>query len=95
MSWGRFTAMIAASTFVMFFLMYQLVYDLDHAMFSINRLVAALVMGAVMTLVMLAFMWPMYEGTRTKVAVLAAGLLAAVGLIAVIAVRRWSATRRS
>jgi hypothetical protein len=26
MSWGRFAAMIAVSTFIMFFLMYQLIY---------------------------------------------------------------------
>lgn len=26
MGWGRFAAMIAASTFIMFFLMYQLIY---------------------------------------------------------------------
>ena len=49
MAWGRFAAMIATSTFIMFFLMYQLVYEADHAMFSVNRLVASLVMGCVMT----------------------------------------------
>ena len=62
MSWGRFAAMIATSTFIMFFLMYQLVYSSEHLMFSINRFVASLVMGAVMTLVMLGFMWSMYKG---------------------------------
>ena len=41
-SWGKFVAMIATSTFIMFFLMYQLVYSLDHATFSRNRLVASL-----------------------------------------------------
>jgi hypothetical protein len=75
MSWGRFAAMIATSTFVMFFLMYQLIYSLDHAMFSVNRLIASLVMGCAMTLVMLSFMWSMYKGMGTKVAVL---VLAAV-----------------
>jgi hypothetical protein len=30
MSWGRFAAMIAISTFIMFFLMYQLIYHV-HA----------------------------------------------------------------
>ena len=79
MGWGRFAAMIATSTFIMFFLMYQLVYEADHAMFSVNRFVAALVMGSVMTVVMLGFMWSMYEGMGTKVAVLAgAALLGAV-----------------
>jgi hypothetical protein len=71
MGWGRFAAMIATSTFVMFFLMYQLVYSAEHAMFSMNRLIASLVMGCVMTVVMLAFMWKMYEGMAAKVAVLA------------------------
>ena len=75
MGWGRFAAMIATSTFIMFFLMYQLVYETDHAMFSVNRLVASLVMGAVMTIVMLGFMWSMYKGTGVKIAVLAGAVL--------------------
>lgn len=70
MGWGRFAAMIATSTFIMFFLMYQLVYTIDHAMFSLNRLIASLVMGCVMTVVMLSFMWSMYKGIGTKIAVL-------------------------
>lgn len=70
MGWGRFAAMIATSTFIMFFLMYQLVYSFDHAMLSTNRLIASLVMGCVMTVVMLAFMWSMYKGVKTKIGVL-------------------------
>lgn len=81
MSWGRFAAMIATSTFIMFFLMYQLIYSLDHAMFSVNRLVASLVMGCVMTIVMLGFMWSMYKGMGTKVAVLVVAALAGVILL--------------
>lgn len=79
MGWSRFAAMIVTSTFIMFFLMYQLIYSLDHAMFSVNRLVASLVMGCVMTAVMLSFMWSMYRGKGTKIAVL--GLAIALGLI--------------
>jgi hypothetical protein len=82
-SWGKFAAMIASSTFIMFFLMYQLVYSLDHATFSRNRLVASLVMGAVMTVVMLGFMWSMYKGKTTKIAVLAGAALLAVALLLV------------
>jgi hypothetical protein len=70
MGWGNFAAMIATSVVVMFFLMYQLVYSPEDAFFSINRAVASLVMGCVMAIVMLGFMWPMYGGQRTKVAVL-------------------------
>ena len=75
MGWGRFAAMIATSTVIMFFLMYQLVYEADHAMFSVNRFVASLVMGSVMTVVMLGFMWSMYEGKALKMGVLAGGAL--------------------
>ncbi|CAM4239231.1 DUF305 domain-containing protein [Vreelandella rituensis] len=81
MGWGRFAAMIATSTFIMFFLMYQLVYSFDHAMLSLNRLTASLVMGCVMTVVMLAFMWSMYKGMKTKIAVLVLALLFAVILL--------------
>jgi hypothetical protein len=83
MSWGRFAAMIATSTFIMFFLMYQLVYSSEHLMFSINRFVASLVMGAVMTLVMLGFMWSMYKGMAIKVGVLAVALVLGMALLLV------------
>ena len=81
MSWGRFAAMIAVSTFIMFFLMYQLVYSLDHAMFSVNRLISSLVMGCVMAIVMLSFMWSMYKGKNIKIAVLAGAALGAISLL--------------
>ncbi len=83
MSWGRFAAMIAVSTAIMFPLMYQLVYRADHVMFSLNRLIAALVMGCVMTIVMLAFMRSMYRGLTTKVVVLAAAAVASIALLTV------------
>lgn len=83
MSWGRFAAMIATSTFIMFFLMYQLVYSVDHAMFSMNRLIASLVMGCVMTVVMLGFMWSMYKGIGAKIAVLVVATLGGVALLTV------------
>jgi hypothetical protein len=83
MGWGRFAAMIAVSVVIMFFLMYQLVYSAEHAMFSINRMLASLIMGSVMTAVMLAFMWKMYEPTIAKVLVLAGGLITAGALLAV------------
>ncbi len=81
MGWGRFVGMIATATFVMFFLMYQLVYSLDHALFSVNRLLGTLVMACVMTVVMLGFMWSMYRGTGTKVAVVTVAGILAVALL--------------
>lgn len=73
--------MIATSTFIMFFLMYQLIYSLDHATFSLNRLTASLLMGCVMTLVMLSFMWSMYKGVGTKIAVVVLATLLGVLLL--------------
>jgi hypothetical protein len=81
MGWGRFAGMIATATVIMFFLMYQLIYTLDHATFSVNRLISALLMGCVMTVVMLGFMWSMYHGTGIKVAVVALAAILAVGLL--------------
>jgi len=83
MSWTRFAAMIGISTFIMFFLMYQLIYSIDHALFSVNRLLASLVMGCVMSIVMLSAMWAMYSGIRTKVAILVGAALLAVILLSV------------
>jgi hypothetical protein len=83
MGWSKFAAMIATSTAIMFPLMYPLVYEWDHAMFSLNRLIASLVMGCVMTAVMLVFMWPMYRGMTTKMVVLVSALVGAGALLAV------------
>ncbi|HEX6280452.1 MAG TPA: DUF305 domain-containing protein [Pyrinomonadaceae bacterium] len=82
-SWGKFATMIATSTFIMFFLMYQLVYEFDHAMFSVNRMIASLVMGCVMTVIMLGFMWSMYKGQGIKIAVLAIAIVTGIVLLAV------------
>ena len=83
MGWGRFAAMIATSTVIMFFLMYQLVYVFDHALFSLNRFVASLVMACVMAVVMLGFMWSMYKGKAVKVAVVGIAAVAGLGLLLV------------
>lgn len=81
MSWGRFAAMISISTLIMFFLMYQLIYSLDHAMFSVNRLIASLVMGCIMTIVMLGFMWSMYNGMAVKIILLTVAALLGIVLL--------------
>ena len=81
MGWGRFAAMIGTSTFIMFFLMYQLVYSFDHALFSVNRLIASLVMGCVMTVVMLSFMWSSYKGRAIKITVLVLAALLGAALL--------------
>ncbi|MBC7394058.1 MAG: DUF305 domain-containing protein, partial [Variovorax sp.] len=52
----RFAAMVVVSTIVMFGLMYLNTFELDHVFFSETRAYMALLMGATMAVVMLAFM---------------------------------------
>jgi hypothetical protein len=83
MGWGRFGAMIAVSTIIMFFLMYQLVYSVEHALFSLTRMISSLVMGCVMTAVMLGFMWNMYRPAAAKAALLVGAVVAGIVLLGV------------
>ena len=57
----RFAMMIGTSTAVMLGLMYLNTYQLDHVFFSETRLYMAFVMGAAMAVIMLGYMWGMYE----------------------------------
>jgi uncharacterized protein (DUF305 family) len=79
MGYRRFFAMIATSTVVMYGLMYLNTYQLDHIWFSQTRMWMALYMGAVMTAIMLAFMWSMYDGQRAKIMIMAVSALAFAG----------------
>lgn len=79
MRWSTFAVMIAVSTIVMFGLMYLNTYQADHVFFSQTRMWMALYMGAVMAAIMLAFMWTMYRGQGTKIAVMIASALAFAG----------------
>lgn len=60
----RFGLMIATSTAVMFGLTYTNAFSADHARFSEERVYMALLMGAAMALIMLAFMWGMMYRNR-------------------------------
>ena len=69
MSYARFGAMIATSTVVMFGLMYLNTYQLDHVLFSETRAYMALLMGATMAVIMLAFMLKMYKNRRANLGI--------------------------
>lgn len=69
MSYWRFAAMIATSTVVMFGLMYVHTYTWDDVRFSETRALMALLMGAVMAIVMLAFMLGMYRKRKVNLAI--------------------------
>jgi uncharacterized protein (DUF305 family) len=76
MGYGRFFAMIATSTVVMFGLMYLNTYALDHVFFSQTRMWMALYMGATMAIIMLAFMLGMYSNARINAAIFAGAAIA-------------------
>jgi len=73
--------MIAASTAIMFGLMYLNTYEVSHIWFSQTRMWMALLMGSVMALIMIAFMWGMYQNTRTNLAIVGVSIIAAVGAL--------------
>ena len=60
-NYGRFMAMVGTSTVIMLGLMYLNTYALEHVFWSETRFWMMFVMGAVMAVVMLAFMWGMYK----------------------------------
>src|SRR4051812_43963014 len=82
MGYGRFIAMVATSTVVMFGLMYLNTYVLSHVEFSQTRMWMAVVMGAAMAFIMLGFMAGMYKSKRVNVAIF-------LGSIVVFAVALW------
>ena len=82
--YGRFLAMIATSTVVMFGLMYLNTYALGHVFFSQTRMWMALYMGGAMAIVMLGFMWAMYPGRWAKALVLAGAALAFVAGVGLV-----------
>ena len=69
MSYWRFAAMIATSTIVMFFLMYLNTYVWDHVFYSETRTYMAFYMGAMMAIIMLAFMQDMYKNKKINLAI--------------------------
>jgi hypothetical protein len=71
----RFVLMIAVSTVVMFGLMYLNTFALDHVFFSQTRAWMALLMGATMAVVMIAFMWKMYPSKGANAAIVVIGIV--------------------
>lgn len=82
MTYKRFAAMIATSTVVMFILMYLNTYAWEHVFFSETRSYMAILMGATMAVIMLAFMLSMYRNTTVNTAIF-------IGSVAVFALSLW------
>lgn len=77
----KFAAMIGVSTLVMFGLMYLNTYALDHVYFSETRAYMALVMGASMAIIMLAFMLGMYTKTAVNAAIVLGSIVIFAGAL--------------
>jgi uncharacterized protein (DUF305 family) len=79
--YGRFTAMIATSTLVMYGLMYLNTYAFDHVTFSETRAYMALLMGATMAIIMLSYMLGMYKNIRINIGIYAASIIVFAGAL--------------
>jgi FlaA1/EpsC-like NDP-sugar epimerase len=80
--YGRFAAMIAASTVVMYGVMYLNTFAFEHIRYSQTRIWMALLMGAVMAVIMLLFMLNMYKSKMVNGAIL-------IGSVIVFAISLW------
>lgn len=79
--YAKFAAMIVTSTVVMFGLMYLNTYALDHVFFSETRAYMALVMGASMAIIMLAFMLGMYTKKGVNAAIFIGSIVVFAGAL--------------
>lgn len=75
MSYLRFAAMIVTSTVVMFGLMYLITFSIDQIFWSQTRAWMALLMGATMAVIMLAFMLKMYKNRTVNIAIAVAAVV--------------------
>ncbi|RJX69037.1 DUF305 domain-containing protein [Tsuneonella suprasediminis] len=74
-NYWRFMAMVATSTAIMFGLMYLNTYEIDHVFWSETRFWMTFVMGGMMMIVMLLFMWGMYKDKTKNFIILGVGAL--------------------
>ena len=81
----RFSLMILTSTIVMYIMMYFNTYQWDHVYFSETRAYMALYMGAMMAIIMLAFMTNMYK--KTKINLLVYGISVVMFAVGIWGVR--------
>src|SRR5690606_15967399 len=75
MSYIRFGLMILTSTAVMFILMYLNTYAWEHVFFSETRTYMAIMMGATMAVIMLAYMLGMYSNKALNIAIFAGSVI--------------------
>ncbi|WP_299307573.1 DUF305 domain-containing protein [uncultured Croceicoccus sp.] len=67
--------MVSTSTVIMFGLMYANTFDADHIFWSETRFWMMFVMGAMMMVVMLLFMWGMYKDRTRNFIIIGVGVV--------------------
>lgn len=72
--------MILTSTLIMYGLMYLNTYERSHVYFSETRVYMAIMMGAVMAIVMMLFMWKMYKNKKLN-SIILTGSVVVFGLM--------------
>ncbi len=75
MSYWRFAGMIVTAMILMFGVMYLNTYVFEHVLWSETRFWMTFVMGAVMAVVMLAFMLNMYKNRMINIAIFAGSII--------------------
>ena len=71
----RFLAMILASGAVMYVVMYLNTYQFDHVAWSWTRFFMTMMSTATMAVIMLAFMWGMYQSKVFNAAIIGAAII--------------------
>ena len=83
-NYSKFGIMILTSTIIMLGLMYLNTYQIDHIFFSETRLYMAIMMGAAMAIIMLAFMLKMYTNKKLNMAIFAGSALVFILAISLV-----------
>ncbi|APZ49256.1 DUF305 domain-containing protein [Jeotgalibaca sp. PTS2502] len=77
--YARFGLMILTSTVIMYFMMFVNVNEYDHVQISQTRIYMAVMMGAIMAIIMMGFMWKMYDNKKLNTAILVLSVVLAIG----------------
>ncbi|AZP04869.1 DUF305 domain-containing protein [Jeotgalibaca ciconiae] len=77
--YARFGLMILTSTVIMYFMMFVNVNEYDHVQISQTRIYMAVMMGAIMAIIMMGFMWKMYDNKKLNTVILVLSVVLAIG----------------
>ena len=75
MKYSKFILMILTSTFIMYLAMYLNNYAIDHVYWSETRFYMSILMGAIMAVVMLAFMLGKYPSKKVNASIFMVSLV--------------------